>query len=252
MKALFRQTMLVLLAGACAMVIFQAVLFVKIGLMVVVNPPITSFMRAQELALAQPPEAPPAPGARKTPPKTQPRSGPVEIRHVWVPYEAISRNIKRAIIAAEDSNFVEHSGIDIEALEKAYDRNRRRGKVVAGGSTITQQLAKNLFLTGQRSYVRKAEEFAITFMLEFWLGKERIFEIYLNVVEWGVGVFGIEAASQHYYGIGAAKLGAGQAAKLAAMLPNPRFYDRNRNAPYLMSRTGLILSRMGDAQLPGQ
>jgi len=167
-----------------------------------------------------------------------------------VPYDAISRNIKRAIIAAEDSNFAEHPGIDVEALEKAYDRNKRRGKVVAGGSTITQQLAKNLFLTASRSYVRKGEEFAITFMLEFWLGKERILEIYLNVVEWGVGVFGIEAASEHYYGISAAKLGAGQAAKLAAMLPNPRFYDRNRNAPYLLNRTGIILARMGDAQLP--
>ncbi len=242
MKAIARQIFLVLMAAASAVVIFQAALFVKIGLMVVIDPPTTSFMRAQELALAQPPELPPR--------KASAKAAPTEIRHVWVPYDAISRNIKRAIIAAEDSNFAEHPGIDIEALEKAYDRNRRRGKVVAGGSTITQQLAKNLFLTGQRSYVRKAEEFAITFMLEFWLGKERIFEIYLNVVEWGVGVFGIEAAAQHYYGISAAKLGAGQAAKLAAMLPNPRFYDRNRFAPYLLNRTGLILSRMGDAQLP--
>ena len=251
MKAFVRQTVLVLMAGLSALLIFQAVLFVKIGLMAVINPPITSFMRAQELALAQPPEPAPAAGPRKTPPKAPPKAaGPVEIRHVWVPYDAISRNIKRAIIAAEDSNFAEHPGIDVEALEKAYDRNKRRGKVVAGGSTITQQLAKNLFLTASRSYVRKGEEFAITFMLEFWLGKERILEIYLNVVEWGVGVFGIEAASEHYYGISAAKLGAGQAAKLAAMLPNPRFYDRNRNAPYLLNRTGIILARMGDAQLP--
>jgi monofunctional biosynthetic peptidoglycan transglycosylase len=121
---------------------------------------------------------------------------------------------------------------------------------VAGGSTITQQLAKNLFLSGERSYARKAQEVVITYMLEFWMDKERIFEVYLNVVEWGNGVFGAEAASQHYYGTSAANLSAAQAARLAVMLPKPRFYDKNRGSSYLARRTDLILRRMGSADLP--
>jgi len=168
----------------------------------------------------------------------------------WVPYDRISTNLKRAIIASEDANFSEHEGVDWEALQKAYEKNNRKGKVVAGGSTITQQLAKNLFLSGQRSYVRKAQEFIITYMLEFWMEKERIFEIYLNVVEWGNGIYGAEAASEHYYGIPAAALNPSQAAKLAVMLPDPRRYDKNRTSAYLERRTALILHRMGSADLP--
>ena len=141
-------------------------------------------------------------------------------------------------------------GVDWEALQKAYEKNNRKGKVVAGGSTITQQLAKNLFLSGQRSYLRKAQEFVITYMLEFWMEKERIFEIYLNVVEWGNGVYGAEAASEHYYGISAAALNPSQAAKLAVMLPDPRRFDKNRTSAYLERRTELILHRMGSADLP--
>jgi monofunctional biosynthetic peptidoglycan transglycosylase len=121
---------------------------------------------------------------------------------------------------------------------------------VAGGSTITQQLAKNLFLSGDRSYLRKGQEVVITYMLEFWMDKERIFEIYLNVVEWGVGVYGAEAAAQHYYGVSAAQLDAVQAARLAVMLPNPRFYDVHRGSNYLARRTDLILRRMSSAALP--
>ena len=121
---------------------------------------------------------------------------------------------------------------------------------MAGGSTITQQLAKNLFLSGERSYLRKGQELVIAYMLEFWMDKERIFEIYLNVVEWGSGVFGAEAAARHYYGIPASALGASQAARLAVMLPSPRFYDKNRASGYLVKRTGLILRRMGSAELP--
>jgi monofunctional biosynthetic peptidoglycan transglycosylase len=167
-----------------------------------------------------------------------------------VPYSRISNNLKRAIIASEDANFSEHDGIDWEALEKAYEKNAKKGKVVAGGSTITQQLAKNLFLSGERTYIRKAQEVVITYMLEFLMDKERIFEIYLNVVEWGNGVFGAEAAAQHYYGVPAASLSAAQAARLAVMLPKPRFYDRNRGSSYLLRRTNLILRRMGAAELP--
>jgi monofunctional glycosyltransferase len=172
------------------------------------------------------------------------------LKHKWVPYDRISNHLKRAIIAAEDSNFSEHEGVDWEAMQKAYEKNLKKGKVVAGGSTITQQLAKNLFLSGERSYLRKAQEVAITYMLEYILDKERIFEIYLNVVEWGVGVFGAEAAAQHYYGISAAQLGPAQAARLAVMLPRPRFYDKNRGSAYLARRTDLILRRMNAAELP--
>ncbi|MEB0162161.1 monofunctional biosynthetic peptidoglycan transglycosylase, partial [Glaciimonas sp. CA11.2] len=159
-------------------------------------------------------------------------------------------NLKRAIIASEDANFSEHEGIDWDALEKAYARNNKKGKIMLGGSTITQQLAKNLFLSGERSYIRKGQEFVITYMLEFLMDKERIYEIYLNVVEWGSGVYGAEAAAQHYYRSSAANLGASQAARLAVMLPRPRFYDKNRGSAYLSRRTGLILRRMGSAELP--
>ena len=121
---------------------------------------------------------------------------------------------------------------------------------MAGGSTISQQLAKNLFLSGSRSILRKGEEAIITLMLEALLDKQRIFEIYLNVIEWGDGVFGAEAAARHYYGISAARLSAEQAAKLAAMAPRPRFYDRNRNAPWLLKKTSIILMRMQSAEVP--
>jgi monofunctional glycosyltransferase len=172
------------------------------------------------------------------------------LKYQWVPYDRISNHLKRAIIASEDANFSEHDGIDWSALQRAHEKNQRRGKVVAGGSTITQQLAKNLFLSGERSYVRKAQEVVITFMLERLLSKERIFEIYLNVVEWGVGVFGAEAAARHYYGVSAAQLGAFQSARMAVMLPNPRFYDKNRGSGYLARRTDVILQRMSAAALP--
>jgi monofunctional biosynthetic peptidoglycan transglycosylase len=156
----------------------------------------------------------------------------------------------RAIIAAEDSRFSGHEGIDWLALQKAYEKNAKKGRVVAGGSTITQQLAKNLFLSGERSYVRKGQEVIITYMLEAMMEKERIFEIYLNVVEWGVGVYGAEAAARHYYGVSAASLTSWQAARLAVMLPRPRFYDKNRGSAYLARRTDLILRRMSAADLP--
>jgi len=211
--------------------LLQLYFFVQIWWWVDHNPTSTSFMRHQ-LAILQ---------------EKNPNAA---LKHTWVPYDKISVNLKRAIIASEDSNFAEHEGVDWEALQKAYEKNNRKGKVVAGGSTITQQLAKNLFLSGQRSYVRKGQEFIITYMLEFWMEKDRIFEIYLNSVEWGVGVFGAEAAAQHYYGIPASALNAGQAARLAVMLPDPRRYDKMRTSAYLERRTALILHRMGAADLP--
>jgi len=168
----------------------------------------------------------------------------------WVPYERISTELKRAMIAAEDARFVEHEGFDWEGIQQAMDKNYRKGRVVAGGSTITQQLAKNLFLSSQRSYWRKAEEAVITLMLEALLDKRRIFELYLNVIEWGDGVFGAEAASRRYFGISAADLDASQAARLAAMAPNPRYYERHPDARGLARKIPIIMARMPSAELP--
>ncbi len=173
-----------------------------------------------------------------------------ELEHKWVPYASISGNLKRALIAAEDAKFVDHEGFDWEGIALAYEKNRKRGKIVAGGSTISQQLAKNLFLSTRRTPWRKAEEAVITVMLERIMDKRRIFEIYLNVIEWGNGVFGAEAAAQHYFGVNAAQLTPEQAARLAAMVPNPRFYDRHREARGLMRKTAIILSNMEDAEIP--
>jgi monofunctional biosynthetic peptidoglycan transglycosylase len=172
------------------------------------------------------------------------------LKQKWVPYNKISNNLKRAVIASEDDGFTDHDGIDWEAMQKAYEKNKKKGKVVSGGSTITQQLAKNLFLSGERSYLRKGEELIITYMLETCMDKERILEIYLNVVEWGVGVFGAEEASRHYYGISAANLSPIQAARLAVMLPKPRYYDKNTGSAYLQKRSEMILRRMNAADLP--
>jgi monofunctional biosynthetic peptidoglycan transglycosylase len=229
---MLRKLLLWLVLAPIAIVsLVQLYFFLQIWWWVDHNPESTSFMRQQAAAL-------------------QAKNPAATLQHQWVAYDQISKNLKRAIIASEDSNFSEHEGIDWDALQKAYEKNSRKGKVVAGGSTITQQLAKNLFLSGSRSYLRKGQEFIITYMLEFWMDKERIFEIYLNVVEWGNGVFGAEAAARHYYGIPASRLGASQSAKLAVMLPNPRFFDKHRSSDYLARRTGLILQRMGSAELP--
>ena len=135
-------------------------------------------------------------------------------------------------------------------MQKAMERNQKKGRFVAGGSTITQQLAKNLFLTPSKSYFRKAEEAIITLMLENLWSKRRIFEVYLNVIEWGNGVFGAEAAARHYYNVSAAQLGPEQAARLAGMVPNPRYYDLHRNARGLEKKTPIILARMNKVQAP--
>ena len=172
------------------------------------------------------------------------------LKHQWVDYDRIATHLKRAVVAAEDAKFIDHDGFDWEGIQRALERNQTRGKVVAGGSTISQQLAKNLFLSGERSVLRKGQEALITLMLETVLSKRRILELYLNVAEWGEGVFGAEAAARHYFGVGAASLSPAQAAKLAAMLPRPRYYDRNRTTPYLTTYTERILARMPGAQLP--
>ena len=172
------------------------------------------------------------------------------LRYRFVPYEHIAGSLKRAMIAAEDAKFVEHEGFDWDGIEQAMEKNQQRGRIVAGGSTITQQLAKNLFLSGSRSWLRKGEEAIITLMLEAILDKRRIFELYLNVIEWGSGVFGAEAAAQRYFGVSAARLSVEQAARLAAMAPNPRFYERNPGAPGLNRKIRIILARLPSAELP--
>jgi monofunctional biosynthetic peptidoglycan transglycosylase len=171
-------------------------------------------------------------------------------KYTWVAYDRISGNLKRAMVAAEDAKFVDHEGFDWDGIELAMEKNQKKGRVVAGGSTITQQLAKNLFLSPSRNYLRKAEEAVITVMLEAMLPKRRILEIYLNVIEWGSGVFGAEEASRLYFGATAAQLSAEQAARLAAMAPNPRFYQRNPGAPGLNRKIGIIIARMPGAEIP--
>lgn len=173
-----------------------------------------------------------------------------ELKQQWVAYKRISNHLKRALIASEDAKFVDHEGFDWDGIQKAYEKNLKKGKIVAGGSTISQQLAKNLFLSTKRTPWRKGEEAIITLMLENMMEKERIFEIYLNVIEWGNGVFGAEAAASHYYRVSAAQLSPQQAAKLAAMVPNPRYYDKHREAKGLLRKTDIILSRMSDAEIP--
>ncbi|MBC7755978.1 MAG: monofunctional biosynthetic peptidoglycan transglycosylase [Bdellovibrio sp.] len=173
-----------------------------------------------------------------------------ELKYKWVNYAQISNNLKRAVIASEDAKFNDHDGFDWEGIEKAYEKNLKKGKIVAGGSTISQQLAKNLFLTSKRTPWRKGEEAIITVMLEKMLSKQRILEIYLNVIEWGNGIFGAEAASRHYFKTSAASLSSTQAAKLAAMVPNPRFYDDHRNTRYLNRRIRNIQLGIPVVELP--
>lgn len=173
-----------------------------------------------------------------------------ELRHQWQDYKKISINLKRAVIASEDSKFIDHEGFDWDGIQKAYAKNMKKGKIVAGGSTISQQLAKNLFLSTKRTPWRKLEEAMITLMLEQMMTKRRIYEIYLNIIEWGNGVFGAEAAARHYFRVSASGLSTYQAAKLAAMIPNPRFYDRHLAARGLARKTGIIQARMNYVEVP--
>ena len=172
------------------------------------------------------------------------------LRYEWVPYERISVHLKRAVVAAEDARFLDHEGFDWEAIQKAMAKNEKQGRVVAGASTISQQLAKNLFLSPERSWVRKGEEAVITWMLEHVMSKRRILELYLNVAEWGEGVFGAQAAARYHFGVSAASLGPEQAAFLAVILPSPRRYEKVRLTPYIAGRVETILARMKSAQIP--
>ena len=168
----------------------------------------------------------------------------------WVPYASIADDLKRAVIAAEDQRFLEHGGFDLRAIGEAFDTNSRRGGVRHGGSTISQQLAKNLFLSPSRTWPRKAQEAAITVMLEAALDKRRILELYLNVIEWGSGIYGAEAAARHYYGEPAAGLSRKESARLAAMIPSPRSYTNHRSTPWLEERTDFLADALEKARIP--
>jgi len=211
--------------------LFQLWVFLHICWWTKFNPTSTAFMNARLQVMRE-------------------KNPDAQLKHKWVEYSKISNHLKRAVVASEDSKFKHHEGFDWEGIEKAYEKNLKKGKLVAGGSTISQQLAKNLFLSSSRTPWRKGEEVIITFMLEKMMTKRRILEIYLNVIEWGNGVFGAEAAARHYYKTSAASLGKTQAAKLAAMIPNPRFYDDHRSTRYLNRRTATIQARMRFAELP--
>lgn len=225
----------------------QLVLALRIAAMVWVDPASTAFQRSEVWRLLR-------------------SEAPMRWRQQWVDAGALGSTLKRAVIASEDAGFVDHTGIEWDAIERAWERNQRAearaakaaaarpGRGVApklvGGSTITQQLAKNLFLSGERSVLRKAQEALLALWLEACLDKRRILEIYLNVIELGNGVFGAEAAARRYFGTSAAQLSAEQAARLAAMAPNPRFYERNQGAPGLNRKIAIILARMPAAELP--
>ncbi len=243
MKAAFRLFGLLLLASVLLQVFFVG----RVALMAVTEPQSTAFQRSEAWRLA-----------------TTGKDG-LRWRQQWVPYAQISDNLKKAVIASEDDGFAGHDGVDWEAIEKAWAKNAKaeeqaakraaarpgaKPAKVVGGSTITQQLAKNLLLSGERTLLRKGQEFVLTMTLELLLSKQRILEIYLNSVEWGDGVFGAEAAAQHYYRKPAAKLSTYEAARLAVMLPRPKYFEKLANSGYLASRAGTIAARMGDAALP--
>ena len=219
-----------LLAALLLLLFWQIVLFTQVIWWSRFDPDSTSFMRMRLTEL------------RQTDPKAT-------LRHQWVPYERISVHLKRAVVAAEDDRFLDHEGFDWEGIQRALEKNERKGRLAAGGSTISQQLTKNLFLSPSRSWLRKAQEAVITVMIERTWDKRRILEVYLNVVEWGNGLFGAEAAARRYYGVSAAQLGPGQSARLAVMLPNPRRYEHNYG-PRLAAHADRIQRRMAASQVP--
>jgi monofunctional biosynthetic peptidoglycan transglycosylase len=231
MKSLLRGAGYFFLLGIAALALVQFWFLIHIWYWVDHDPGPTAFMQARLDRIRD-----------KTP-------GAV-LQHQWVPYARIAVSLKRAIISAEDAKFLDHEGFDWDGIQKAYEKNVKKGKIVSGGSTISQQLAKNLFLSGERTWWRKAQEAVITVMIETIMTKRRILEIYLNVIEWGNGVFGAQAAARYHFTTAAANLTPEQSAQLAAMVPSPRRYSRGSNTPYLQRRKDIILSRMNAADVP--
>jgi monofunctional biosynthetic peptidoglycan transglycosylase len=244
MKPLLRWLALVGVAFLALQLFFVG----RIAMMAVLDPQSTAFERSEAWRILH-------------------DKGGLPWRQQWTPYAQISDHLKRAVIASEDDAYATHDGIDWDALEKAWARNSRAeeqaarraaasrkgapaGPKVVGGSTITQQLAKNLFLSGERTLLRKGQELVLTLLLEALLDKRRILEIYLNNVEWGEGVFGAQAAAEHYFRKSASRLSAAEAARLAVMLPRPKYFEKLPNSAYVSGRAGTILARMPDARLP--
>ena len=173
-----------------------------------------------------------------------------DVSQTWVDYDAIAKSAKQAAIVSEDSTFSQHNGFDIKGIKAAQKKNEASGKMSAGGSTITQQLAKNLFLTSHRSYTRKAEEAVLTVMIETLWDKRRILTAYLNVAEFGNGVYGVEAAAQYYFDKSAANLNRDQSALLIAMLTNPKYYESHQSDKRLRNKQRIIKKRLKNAVLP--
>ena len=241
LRSLGRWVLLCLLA----LLLLQAFFIGRIALMAVLDPRSTAFQRSEAWRLAS--------------------QGELRWRQDWRDYDQISDHLKRAVIASEDDGFANHEGVDWVAIEKAWERNTKaeaaaaeraeqnrpvRPVKIRGGSTITQQLAKNLLLSGERTLPRKGQELVLTYALETLLSKQRILEIYLNNVEWGEGVFGAEAAAQHYFRKSAGQLSAREAARLAVMLPRPRYFEKLPRSAYLNNRSSIIMGRMRSAELP--
>ena len=248
LRAFGRWLLWLLLAGVALQLFFLA----GIAAMLVADPQSTAFQRSEawRVALAS---------ARG--------EGEWRWRQQWVEGGQISPHLWRAVVASEDAGFFEHRGVEWDAIQNAWKKNERRQQQaerratqnpqrpareakVVGGSTITQQLAKNLLLSGERNLLRKGQELLLSLMLELVLDKRRILEIYLNSVEWGEGVFGAEAAARRYFNKPAARLNAHEAARLAVMLPSPRFFETRQGSAYLARRTSTIVARMGDVRLP--
>jgi monofunctional biosynthetic peptidoglycan transglycosylase len=243
MRALGRWLLLLVMASVCLQLFFA----LRILGMNWLAPESTSFQRSQAWQILV-------------------REGQLSWRQETVALQAMSKGLQRAVIASEDAAFIQHRGIWWQSLEKAWEKNARAKAQaekraqrqpdnpvdvkIVGGSTITQQLAKHLFLSGERTLLRKGQEMLLALMLEALLSKERILEIYLNSVEWGEGVFGAEAAAQHYFRKSAAHLSTWEAARLAVMLPRPRFFEKLAQSAYLARRAETIVARMNDVVLP--
>jgi monofunctional biosynthetic peptidoglycan transglycosylase len=250
MRRIFRMLFLVMIGIIAGIIAYEGIMFVRVFLLRTRNPSSTSLIDTR-IAEAQ------TKGQ-------QPRR-----EQVWVPLEKISSNLERAVLAGEDTNFLTHRGFDYEAIQKAFEQAQREAAREAkaegenddwlpslpefrrGGSTISQQLAKNLYLSSQRSLLRKAQEAALTVMLERTLTKRRILEIYLNVIEWGDGIYGAEAASQRYFHKPASALTANEAAFLSGMIPNPRtVFNPQINPRRVARRQRIILRGMPYVKLP--
>ena len=250
MRRIFRTVFLVVAGVVLGVIGYEAIMFVRVRTLRNGNPSSTSLIdtRIKEAK---------AKGQ-------QPRR-----EQVWVPLDRISPNLQRAVLAGEDTNFLTHHGFDYEAIQKAFEQAQREAAREAkaegenddwlpslpefkrGGSTISQQLAKNLYLSSQRSFLRKGQEAALTIMVERTLTKRRILEIYLNVIEWGDGIYGAEAASQHYFHKPASMLTASEAAFLSAMIPNPRtVFNPQINPRRVARRQRIILRGMPYVKLP--